>query len=451
MKQLSITIFIFISFWACRQKNDDHAGTIVDLPVTFNEGFGPFGSSYSILVAEYTLDNPSGAGWVKTYLPVKGIPKAWKQVVKSMVLLDIRQLVYQNFHKGNIDSSMYQYLQKSWDWQPDANQLSKTPIRCYVYVVRGIDKSGKRAVMIDSNNNLDFADELPFYPEIASEKDTLRHYKKFYPVEYDVFREGKVMTSHVPMIIKYLPHKPANMNFYYSFPQYATTNINVSDEEYIIAVNLDFVAPFSGEVSELALIDKNQKAGKINLGHGIAKGEFIDIGVGKQKKRYKNLGFNAQKSVLQLQGEPLIAQSYSTQTGFLFKSFTGNEFSSGKLISLKDYKGKYLFIDFWGTWCKPCVEELPSLTRLHQNINKDQIAFLGIASHDNTESLRGFLKKKPVLWHQILSDSSNKIMETYNVEMFPSNFIIDPDGRIVAKNLHKEELENKLKELGCLN
>ncbi|GGB94828.1 hypothetical protein GCM10011325_22760 [Dyadobacter sediminis] len=444
---------MLIGLYACRQNSNELAGNVVELPVTFVEGFGPFGSSYGVLAAEYTLDNAGGAGWVKTYLPVRGIPEKWKKVVRSMVVLDYKQLVYQNFFQGNIDSSMYFDLQKSWDWEPDSTRLSRLPVRCYVYVIRGMDESGKTAVMIDSNNNLDFADEVPFYPETASKQDTLRYYKKSHRIEFDVFRDGKVLVSHVPMVIKHLPENPSQTTFLYSFPQYAEAVIKVSGQEYPIAFNNGFTAPATDEDTELLLVDRNQpekSTEKVSLGHGIAVGEFIDFGTGNSKKRYKNLGYNPQRGVLQLQGGSIAASSYSTQPGFLFRSFSGNEFTSGKPVSLEDFKGKYLFVDFWGTWCKPCVEEFPALTSLYQQINKEEIAFLGIASEDTPESLGRFLKKRLVPWPLVLSDSINKIIETYNIDMFPSNFIIGPDGRIVAKNLHKEKLENKFRELGVL-
>lgn len=74
MKQLLIVLSILTGLYACRQKSNELVGEVVELPVAFFEGFGPFGSSYGILAAEYKLDNPGGAGWVKTYRPVRGIP-----------------------------------------------------------------------------------------------------------------------------------------------------------------------------------------------------------------------------------------------------------------------------------------------------------------------------------------------------------------------------------------
>jgi len=108
MKQCAIVLFVlFGCFLGCRQNDSELQDEITNLPVTFVEGFGPFTWDYGGLVAEYTVDNPNGAVWVKTYKPVKGIPKQWKNVAKSMVWLNGHQLEYQNFHEGNIDTSFH--------------------------------------------------------------------------------------------------------------------------------------------------------------------------------------------------------------------------------------------------------------------------------------------------------------------------------------------------------
>lgn len=451
MKQCSIVLFVIIGcFLGCRQNDNELRDEIINLPVTFLEGFGPFTSDYGGISAEYTLDNPNGAVWVKTYKPVKGIPKQWKKVAKSMVWLNGHQLVYQNFHEGNIDTSFYLSLQKAWNWTPDEKRLSRKPIRCYVYVVSGLDTSGKLAMMIDTNNNRDFSDEKPFYPETATLSDTLRYYKNSYQIEYDIFREGRVMKTHIPMVIKYRPDDPGPTKLFCSFPRYATATVIIGNQPKTLAINLGFTSPSGYEVSELALIDKNTGDEKIALGRGIRMGEFVNLEIDGHNKRYKNLGFDEFSGVLRLAGAPLKNNEYATQQGFKFKPFSGLEFSNGKPLALQHYRGKYLYVEFWGTWCKPCIEELPALTRVYEKVDTNQVNFIGIVGSDTPERLAKFLKNNPIRWPQILSSDTNKLVEAYKVDMYPSSFLIGPDGVIVDKNLRGAKLETKLRELGCI-
>ncbi len=87
-----------------KEQDDQKLGETINLPLTFVEGFGPGGFGYSLLSEEHKKDDPTARMWVKTYLPVKGIPASWRGVKKSMVPLNLKQLVYQNYKVGKIRS-----------------------------------------------------------------------------------------------------------------------------------------------------------------------------------------------------------------------------------------------------------------------------------------------------------------------------------------------------------
>jgi hypothetical protein len=127
----------------CTQTTEERADEVINLPVTFVEGFGPFGSDYASASPEYSLDDPNGGPWAKTYKPLTGIPQQWKNVTKSQIVINTRQFVFQNFRQGKIDSDFYTSLQKSWKWTPDEKRLSPKPIRCCIYIISGTDQAGK--------------------------------------------------------------------------------------------------------------------------------------------------------------------------------------------------------------------------------------------------------------------------------------------------------------------
>jgi thiol-disulfide isomerase/thioredoxin len=106
-----------------------------------------------------------------------------------------------------------------------------------------------------------------------------------------------------------------------------------------------------------------------------------------------------------------------------------------------------VFIDFWGTWCKGCVEEIPTLKKIYQDIDKDKFEFISIACHDSPQKLKTFIDKEQIRWPQILSDDTNKIADLYGVRGFPTSVLINSQGMIIAKNLPPNILRDKLKEL----
>jgi len=171
----------------------------------------------------------------------------------------------------------------------------------------------------------------------------------------------------------------------------------------------------------------------------IGENEFIDL----NGDVFENLGVNFNEQVLHLKKLPPDSIPFSTQIGFLAKPFTGSGYTTNKAISLDDYAGKYLFIEFWGTWCAPCVREIPNLKSVYAQMDKDKISFLGIVE-DDPESLRSFLLKNSIPWQQILSETDNNLVDLYGVQGFPTSYLIDENGRIVAKNLRGENLMDTL-------
>ncbi|MBL8891438.1 MAG: redoxin domain-containing protein [Planctomycetaceae bacterium] len=114
-------------------------------------------------------------------------------------------------------------------------------------------------------------------------------------------------------------------------------------------------------------------------------------------------------------------------------------------VSLADYKDKVVLVDFWGTWCGPCVASLPELSKLHEKYEAKGFEILGVAA-DNSETLKAFLEKNPLAWKNVV-DGETEIATQYGIEAFPTTLLIDKHGKHVATNLHGEALEKAIELL----
>ncbi|MBC3789078.1 TlpA family protein disulfide reductase [Spirosoma utsteinense] len=355
-----------------------------------------------------------------------------------MIWLDAHQLVYQNVLLGNITLKDYADLQKAWKWLPDTAKLSAKPIKCYVYVVRGFDEKRRQwAVMVDTNNNLNFKDETPFYPQEVDFKDRLYRYKDPQPVHYEVYRKGKISLAQVPMVVKKMGNE-----FLYNFPQYAVTSIQRGDQTYELLISSGFIRP-NFERTDIVLGSMTQTTPKIDAQELIEIGENIELGL----VTYKNRGVDPFNNWLDLDLVEPHKAPYSLQTGYLFRPLKGTEFSTGRLLSLPSTAGKYVYIDFWGTWCAGCVEEMPALRTLYNELDKTKIEFVGIVCHDSPERLKTYLKKECISWPQILADSTNQLVDSYRIKSYPTSVLIDPQGVIIGKNLRGDALRRKLSDV----
>lgn len=120
----------------------------------------------------------------------------------------------------------------------------------------------------------------------------------------------------------------------------------------------------------------------------------------------------------------------------------------GKLVNLADFKGKYVLVDFWASWCGPCRAENPNLVKAYAKYKEKGFEILGV-SLDQPSGKQAWIdaiKKDGLTWTNVsdLKGWNNQAAVLYGVRAVPTNFLVGPDGIIVAKNLRGAELDAKL-------
>ena len=116
----------------------------------------------------------------------------------------------------------------------------------------------------------------------------------------------------------------------------------------------------------------------------------------------------------------------------------------GKTWTAAELEGRVVLLDFWATWCAPCLAELPNLRQLAERHPSDDLILLGIAldTIDRTR-LRSFLRRHDITWPQVHEPRGveGEIARRFGVEAVPSTFLVDRAGRLVARDLHGRALE----------
>lgn len=122
---------------------------------------------------------------------------------------------------------------------------------------------------------------------------------------------------------------------------------------------------------------------------------------------------------------------------------------TGEQVSLTDFKGKYVLLDFWASWCMPCRQENPNVVKAYQKYKSDKFEILGFSLDENKMAWSKAVETDGLSWKHIsdLSGWQSSAVYTFAVRAVPANFLIDPTGKIIAKNLRGEELAQKLSEI----
>jgi len=138
-------------------------------------------------------------------------------------------------------------------------------------------------------------------------------------------------------------------------------------------------------------------------------------------------------------------KSGGPMVGSVAPDFTLNSIE-GKSISLRDFRGKYVLVDFWASWCPPCRAENPNVVAAYNRFKEENFTILGVSLDENADKWKEAVNKDGLIWDHVsdLQGWESAVAALYGVQSIPANFLIDPSGKIVAVNLRGDGLEKIL-------
>jgi hypothetical protein len=417
LRTLNLLLFLVASSAASYSQLD-----IVEVPLKMQYGFEPFKAQLNLLKKGNWSDKP-----IYKCLPkVKGVPSTWTDTFVDYIWFDLHQFVHQNFKVGKLTKAEMEQIRKTMYLLTDTRLFSDKPIKCFVAVVAG-KKNGILKYKIDKNHNLDFSDDKE-----QNHAGETAHLKDIHPLDgldtlvYETLRQGNVVKLRVPVEI----HRWDN-SLVYLLKHHAVATLH-EKKVYIRSPH----GYTSYDPAELMLENWNDTKHQDIL----MEDEFITV----ENNIYKFLRVDMNKEVLVFKKVPSDTIIFSPHLGFYAPLFDAVDIDDNK-VSLKSYRGKFLFLEFWKTDEFDMVNHTRYKDMAFRNNTKKNIQFLSLVNvaPDDQAQLPDVIKKHKLGWSQVVINEKPAIQRAYWIfDSYPMNFLIDPEGKIVLKQIPYRDLKN---------
>ena len=143
-----------------------------------------------------------------------------------------------------------------------------------------------------------------------------------------------------------------------------------------------------------------------------------------------------------IKADPVLALIGKTVPDFSAMDLDGNP------ISLEQYRGKVVLLDFWAVWCRPCIAEMPNVKAVYNSYKDEGFDIIGISLDADEDHLRGYLKENDIPWRQVFSGEGWKspVAQQYGIRAIPAPWLIDKDGTLITHQARGEKLERLVAE-----
>jgi len=445
MKKVLLSIAVSAIFtFSYAQEAVYTNNNIIQVPLAIEEGGGPFGVG---MTRVGNRDNPEHPYFNALPQPI-ALHESLIGFKELHIIPNYIQMVYESAAQGLIDEKSWQSMEARYKDQDILSDLSDQPIRHYIRLASKKNDDGSFDIWVDQNANDLFEDnELYHYGMELMESPKMWQELPIIKVSYETVRKGKVVKEDLPIRLNPFAYPT---DILYNIESHRKGKLSINEKEIGIYASNGFTSDYfnsetlnvfahniSSPYEEMDYADKNF----------MDYGDVIFIG----DVKYSISGIDKAGTLLTLEKYPDDKEWIGSQVGAKAFPIVSRTLDS---LPFNLYNNKVTMLDFWGTWCGPCVEEIPFLKDAVAYFNEDEFELVGIAL-DNLPKLTEFIDKNSISWKQVLhkysKEDSIDITKLYGINAYPTTYLLDKDSKILSKNrgLRGFEIYRTLsKELG---
>ena len=384
---------------------------------------------------------------LKDNIQFKGIPGSLKHTQLKFFSFNPAQHHYDRFRKGLLSKDQFDQWFKRLKF--DSSYVQEQFFKHTTYVLSALDAEGHKVLIFDLNQNLDFSDEetmrfdTTFYslPKEEQEKKLAKLPQVSFQYEY-VDQSGKLKLKKQKMSIdpyrgffnEYPTKIDKALELAYRYNQFEKGEVREAGRVTPVYVrnSVNLPAPYKGSGITL-VVPPNQ--GKPAPQDYYKPGDTLLIGL----SMYVFTRISTFADTLFLEKLERVERPVGDRVGFYAGEVQMMALDSSS-INLYDLlkKGQYVILDYWGTWCKPCIAKLPAIKKLHEIIAAKPVQMISVAYDDNFNEVKKFVAAQQMDWVNVFESMDNQSprqvspVKMFKVTRFPTFILIQPDGKIIS-------------------
>lgn len=345
-------------------------------------------------------------------------------------ILDLEQYVVQGFAEGFIDSSVYQRNMMLVGEETVTEQW----VDVIFTVAVGEDENGNMMVIVEGENG-EFDEENPFYFEpstLVFQDNVFEVMEAGVTARMEYYNGERIVEFKGPASLLYLSDtKPSeSLQLYFDHLRMGTWTVN--DQTFDVALIKESAPPYRIEPYTYFYIDLDED-GQFDIMEDGFEAYPVTEPFNIAGESWKITEITADGSSIKIEeSEEEVDPKVALRPGTKAPDFTA-ETLDGNELTLSDLRGKYVMIDFWGTWCGPCLEALPVIKEAYERYGGENFEIVGIANEPSLDRFEQFVERENIQWPQIpeIYEENNETQELYSVNSYPTYYLVDPDGEIV--------------------
>ena len=376
----------------------------------------------------------------------RGIPRQINHLRFYAVDMQYKQSAFQRYKSGELDSISYNSIKNSFNI--DEGKLSNSNIDQQVNILSGINDDQK-IIICDINNNNDFSDDkINIYSLAKLKEQSSTENLNNYNISYEYFTEGKTLKRN--SYVKIIPYSK-NYTYKDSISQLLAIHIQlgermfgkvrIGDDTYTIY--LPFTTNKGGDYSSAKVVFSDSlDSNELPIDPLPRIGELFNI-KDNIKVKIESISEFGDSLTLNVWENNLIENGFRLGDLVSLPAFKDIN-NQLVIINFREKENKYTLLDFWGTWCKPCIEGLPALKELHLK-HKNRLTILSIAYDSNLNKVREFSKNNDMDWlHKFELNSElddNLFTVQFKIECFPTFILLDRSGKVLSRGCGSDQLK----------